>query len=70
MMTMVGSPIEQGQVKKRLGIDFGMNSTVIAEFTSEGGAMSTLEFPGWSRRFPLEEENTTPTPVRSSLVSR
>jgi molecular chaperone DnaK (HSP70) len=67
MMMMVGSPDEQGYVKKRLGIDFGMNSTVIAEFNGEGGAVSTLEFPGWSRRFPLEEENTT-VAITPSLI--
>jgi molecular chaperone DnaK len=58
-MMMMGSHDEQGYVKKRLGIDFGMNSTVIAEVSGDRGAISIVEFPGWSRQFPLEEENAT-----------
>ena len=57
-MMKMGSPDEQVYVKKRLGIDFGMNSTVIAEFNGDRGAISIVKFPGCSRQFFPEEEKT------------
>jgi molecular chaperone DnaK (HSP70) len=57
-MMIMESPDEQRYAKKRIGIDFGMNSTVIAEFNGDGRAISIVEFPGWSRQFPLAEEKT------------
>jgi molecular chaperone DnaK len=63
----MGSDHEQGGIKKRLGIDFGMNSTVIAEFNGDRGTISMLEFPGWSRQFPIKEENTT-VAITPSLI--
>jgi molecular chaperone DnaK len=53
--------------KKRLGIDFGMNNTVIAVYNGDNEKISAMEFPGWSRQFPLETENTS-VPVVPSLI--
>jgi molecular chaperone DnaK (HSP70) len=64
---MMGSHDEQGYVKKRLGIDFGMNSTVIAEFNGDQGTISMLKFPGWSRQFSYDEEKTT-VAITPSLI--
>ncbi len=66
-MILMGSLDEQGYVIKRLGIDFGMNSTVIAVSNSEGETISTVEFPGCSRRFPPGKENAA-VEITPSLI--
>jgi molecular chaperone DnaK (HSP70) len=58
---------EQGLFKKRLGIDFGMNNTVIAVYNGDNEEISAMEFPGVSRQFPSDRENTR-VPVIPSLI--
>jgi molecular chaperone DnaK len=58
---------EEKGLQKCLGIDFGMNSTVIAGHNGDEKKISMVEFPGWSRHFPLDGENTH-VPVTPSLI--
>ncbi|MHB8163764.1 MAG: Hsp70 family protein [Methanoregula sp.] len=43
-------PVENGRL--RLGVDFG-NSTTVVALRDETGTIRLLDFPGWSRPFPV-----------------
>jgi len=58
---------EDRESQKCLGIDFGMNSSVIAMNGGNSQGIFLMEFPGWSRNFSPGGDNQS-VPVIPSLI--